>query len=228
MLIWSRGRTSLLEKYASRFSTLEKARPIISRCLASRVPGTAVFISPSAENVPPILMHHSERSRSLHETVILLTVERPPVPVVAQDGRWRMLPHGDGFYRLIVAFGYMEEPLLLPVLQQAAQASGIPLDLANTTFYVGHETIIVHDEATINRIPEAIFSYLNRNAVHDERRYGMPLIKSLRSELRSAFEPGSSIGVHPWGRGSVSSQWPLRPFGNRHAADSPSASNPRT
>src|SRR5262249_25049519 len=78
------------------------------------------------------------------------------------------------FYRLIVAFGYMEEPLLA-VLQQAAQASGIPLDLANTTFYVGTETIIVHDEATIHRIPEAIFSYLNRNAVHDERRYGMPL-----------------------------------------------------
>jgi KUP system potassium uptake protein len=175
MLIWSRGRTSLLEKYASRFSTLENARPIIGRWLASRVPGTAVFISPSAENVPPILMHHIERSRSLHETAILLTVERPPVPVVAQDARWRMLPQGDGFYRLIVAFGYMEEPLLLPVLEQAARANDIALELATTTFYIGHETIIVHDEATLNRIPEAIFSYLNRNAVHDERRYGMPL-----------------------------------------------------
>jgi KUP system potassium uptake protein len=86
-----------------------------------------------------------------------------------------MLPLGDGFYRLIVAFGYMEEPLLMPALRQAAKASGIPLDAADTTYYVGHETIIVHDEATINRIPEAIFSYLNRNAVHDERRYGMPL-----------------------------------------------------
>jgi K+ transporter len=24
-------------------------------------------------------------------------------------------------------------------------------------------------------VPEAIFSYLNRNAVHEERRYGMPV-----------------------------------------------------
>jgi KUP system potassium uptake protein len=175
MLIWSHGRTSLLEKYASRFSTLEKSRPIIERWLATRVPGTAVFISPSAENVPPILVHHIQRSRSLHETVILLTVERPPVPVVMEDARCRMTPLGDGFYRLVVAFGYMEEPLLLPVLHQAAKCSGMPLDLADTTFYIGHETIIVQDQATINRIPEAIFSYLNRNAVHDERRYGMPL-----------------------------------------------------
>jgi KUP system potassium uptake protein len=175
MLIWSHGRTSLLQKYASRFSTLDKARPIIDRWLATRVPGTAVFISPSAENVPPILVHHVERSRSLHETVILVTVERPPVPVVADDARWRLHSLGDGFYRLVVAFGYMEEPLLCPVLRQAAQASGIPLEPADTTYYIGHETIIVPDEAKINRIPEAIFSYLNRNAVHDERRYGMPM-----------------------------------------------------
>jgi KUP system potassium uptake protein len=175
MLIWSHGRTSLLEKYASRFSTLDKARPIINRCLATRVPGTAVFLSPSADHVPPILVHHVERTRSLHETVILLTVEEAPAPVVAEDARWRMHAVGDGFHRLIIAFGYMEEPLLLPVLHRAAQASGIALDAADTTYYVGHETIIVQDEATINRIPEAIFSYLNRNAVHNERRYGMPL-----------------------------------------------------
>jgi K+ transporter len=34
---------------------------------------------------------------------------------------------------------------------------------------------VVRDEATFNRIPEAIFSYLNRNAVHEEKRYGIPL-----------------------------------------------------
>jgi KUP system potassium uptake protein len=175
MLIWSHGRTSLLEKYASRFSTFDKARPSIARALATRVPGTAVFLSPSADYVPPILVHHVERSRSLHQTVLLLTVDQQPVPEVAEDARFRMHPLGDGFYRLVVFFGYMEEPLLLPVLFRAAQTSGILLDAADTTYYVGHETIIVHDKATLNRIPEAIFSYLNRNAVHDERRYGMPL-----------------------------------------------------
>jgi len=175
MLIWSRGRTMLIERYASRFSTLDKARPIIARSLSSRVPGTAVFISPSAEHVPPILMHHVERGRSLHETVILLTVEQADVPVVPEQSRSRFSVLGDGFYRLVISFGYMEEPLLLPVLEASTRAHGIPLNTAETTYYVGHETIVVRDEATINRIPEAIFSYLNRNAVHEEKRYGMPL-----------------------------------------------------
>jgi K+ transporter len=34
---------------------------------------------------------------------------------------------------------------------------------------------VVKDEARLNRIPEAIFSYMNRNAVHEEKRFGMPL-----------------------------------------------------
>jgi KUP system potassium uptake protein len=175
MLIWSRGRTALMEKYASRFPTLDAARPILARWLSSRVPGAAVFLSPSADHVPPILVHHVMRSRSLHETVILLTVQQATVPVVPEQSRSQLSDLGDGFYRLVISFGYMEEPLLLPVLEAATRAHDIPLNVADTTFYVGHETIVVRDEATINRIPEAIFSYLNRNAVHEEKRYGMPL-----------------------------------------------------
>jgi KUP system potassium uptake protein len=186
MLIWSHGRRSLLETYASRFSTFDKARLLIDRWLATRVPGIAVFFSPSAENVPPILVHHVARSRSLHETVIMLTVEHPPVPVVADDARWRLKSLGDGFYRLVVSFGYMESPLVIPVLQEAAKATGIALDSTDTTFYVGYENIIVQDQATINRIREAIFSYFNRNAVHDEEQYGMPLdqVVEIGAQLR--------------------------------------------
>jgi KUP system potassium uptake protein len=175
MLIWSHGRTMLMEKYAKRFSTFDTARPIIVRACVSRVPGAAVFLSPSAEHIPPILVHHVQRTRSLHETVILLTVQQANVPVVAEASRARLVELGDGFYRLVVAFGYIEEPRLLPALESAIRAHGLSIDVADTTYYVGHETIVVRDEATINRIPEAVFSYLNRNAVHEEKRYGIPL-----------------------------------------------------
>jgi KUP system potassium uptake protein len=174
MLIWSRGRTALLERYSSRFSTLEKAKPFIHRWLSSRVPGCAVFLSPSPDHVPPVLVHHVERSRSLHETVVLLTVEQASVPEVPAESRYQLSALDDGFYRLIVSFGYMEEPLLLPVLREVANAERIPLCSDTVTYYIGHETIVTKDAASINRIPEAIFSYLNRNAVHEERRYGMP------------------------------------------------------
>ncbi len=80
MLIWSRGRTALMEQYSSRYPTLEAAKPMISRSLCFRVPGTAVFLAPSPDHVPPILVHHVERSRTLHESVVLLTVQKASIP----------------------------------------------------------------------------------------------------------------------------------------------------
>jgi KUP system potassium uptake protein len=138
------------------------------------VPGSAVFIAPSADHVPPVLVHHVERSRSLHDTVVLLTVRELPTAEVAPESRYSLTTLGDGFYKLIVFFGYMEEPLLVPVLQAVSQSERIPLDPDNATYYIGHETIVASNEGNISRIPEAIFSYLSRNAVHEERRYGMP------------------------------------------------------
>jgi K+ transporter len=51
----------------------------------------------------------------------------------------------------------------------------VAVNSAETTYYVGHETIVVKDEASIHRIPQAIFSYLSRNEVHEEKHHGMPL-----------------------------------------------------
>jgi KUP system potassium uptake protein len=174
MLIWSRGRTALLERYTRQFSSLEKAKPSIERSLCSRVPGSAVFLAPSANHIPPVLVHHVERSRSLHESVILLTVLEMSIPEVAAESRYQLTALGEGFYKLLVHFGYMEEPLVLPVLRAVAQAERIPFNADDATYYIGHETIVASDEGSISRVPEAIFSYLNRNAVHEERRYGMP------------------------------------------------------
>ncbi len=175
MLIWSRGRTALMERYFTRFPTMEAARPLLNRWLCSRVPGSAVFLAPTAEHVPPVLMHLVERSRSLHQTVVVLTVMERPIPEVPPESRYQLTELGEGFYKLVVWFGYMEEPLLLPVLHEIATAEGIPLDVNKATYYVGHETIVASEVGSISRIPETIFSYLNRNAVHEDRRYGMPL-----------------------------------------------------
>jgi KUP system potassium uptake protein len=173
MLIWSRGRTALMEQYSRRYSTFEKAKPLIHRFLASRVPGSAVFLTPDPDHVPPVLMHHIERSRALHETVVLLTVKESTTPAVPPDSRSQVEALGEGFYKLSVSFGYMENPLIIPVLRALAHTGRIPFKFEDATYYIGHETIIAKTGG-VQRVAEAIFSYLNRNAVHEERRYGMP------------------------------------------------------
>ena len=59
------------------------------------------------------------------------------------------------------------------MLRAIATTGALRCDVDDATFYIGHETIIAK-EGGLHKVPEAIFSYLNRNAVHEERRYGMP------------------------------------------------------
>ena len=44
----------------------------------------------------------------------------------------------------------------------------------------------MRDQSIVNRLPETIFSYLNRNAVHDEEKYGIPLeqVVEISAQLR--------------------------------------------
>jgi KUP system potassium uptake protein len=174
MLIWSHGRTAVIDRYSSQFGPWEKEWPRLRGHVASRTPGGAVFLAPSVEHLPPVLVHHVERTRALQETVILLTVVDTPVPEVAEADRSKVEKLADGFWRITVSFGYMEEPLLMPLLRLLAVEHSIPLDVDTATFFIGHSTILPDEGGRLSHIPEAIFAYLKRNAVQEELRYHVP------------------------------------------------------
>ena len=81
---------------------------------------------------------------------------------------------GDGFWRVDCRFGYMEEPLVVPLLATIVAEHQIPLDVAAATYFLGHATIVAGTGGWMSHIPEAIFAYLKRNAVQEERRYHVP------------------------------------------------------
>jgi KUP system potassium uptake protein len=187
MLIWNRGRTFLEERYATRFPTFEVARQEIEHCLAQRVPGTAVFIAPSRDHVPPILVHFAERCRSLQERVFLLTVCTEVIPKMPPDERCEILELGDGFWRVALHFGYMEHPHVVEALSAAFSAAHLPLDLSEVTYYVGHETLTSTKTSRMNKIAESIFSYLQRNAVDVVSTFCLP--------ARQVVEIGTQIDL---------------------------------
>src|SRR5262249_26367545 len=130
MLVWNRGRTLLAERSRTRFESWNSACALVQQKLATRVPGTAVFMTSTSDMLPGTLVRHVERSRSLHETVILVTVRIVGSPVVSESERCRVerLPgeSGEYYHRVIIQFGFMEEPHVIPVLKKAVRAAEIP------------------------------------------------------------------------------------------------------
>jgi len=174
MLIWSRGRTMLMETYSDQHGPFEAEWPRLRPLVVARVPGCAVFLATSRDHLPPVLVHHIRSTRALHEAVVLLTVTDSPCPEVPPSDRTTVERLPDGFFRIDVRFGYMEQPLLIPHLRAAAARHGLPFNLDAATFFIGHTTIVADRTQDWAFIPEAVFAYLERNAVREDQRYGLP------------------------------------------------------
>ncbi len=174
MVIWNRGRTLIAHQYRLRFPNKKSAQDRVDARLAARVPGTAVFMASNADMLPPVLVHHVERSRALQQTVVLLTIQILGSPVLEEDVRYSVTHLEDGFHRIIVKFGFMEEPNVLPILERAVQENGIPFGERDVTYYLGRENFIASSKGRMGAVAETIFSLLQKNAVAADRYFGLP------------------------------------------------------
>jgi KUP system potassium uptake protein len=175
MLIWSKGRTLMVERFTKKFPSFADALPQIEEQLVARVPGAAVFLASSTEHMPPSLMRLVERGRALHESIILLTVVNSDTEAEVPEARRAELTSlGHGFYRVIVRIGFMEQPSVHAILQRVTFEHGVRFVEAEVTYYLGRETLLAGGEGRMGRIAETVFGYLQRNAVAADRHFGIP------------------------------------------------------
>jgi KUP system potassium uptake protein len=174
MVVWKRGRAFFLEAISGRVPPLDTfLGDLDAKCLA-RVPGTAVFLTSSSTHTPPVLVHHVQHNKVLHETVILLTVHTLHVPrVSAQESiAWKDLGHG--FHRLVVKSGFMQSPNIPALLAFAAARHTLTIDFEDITYYLGRETFLATDEGKMGRFTETIFGFMSRNATPATAYFGLP------------------------------------------------------
>lgn len=174
MLIWSKGRTLVVEQYNDRFPTLDDALPLIRKRLVGRAPGTAVFLASSTTRVPPILMHQVERLWVLHERVILLTIKTTDGATVPAEQRVQVLPVDDQFCRVTASYGFMEHPDVPQILEEVRAKGGAAYLEGDITYFLGRETILAKDTGRMGRVAESLFALLSRNAIAADRDFNIP------------------------------------------------------
>ena len=88
-----------------------------------------------------MLLHHLKHNKVLHQTVVIMSIEGDEVPQVPPDERLTVENLGDGFYKVVGRFGFMETPKV-PALLALAEAHGLRARPAETSFYLGRETLL--------------------------------------------------------------------------------------
>ena len=141
MATWRRGRGLLSERQRLSATRLEPFLDSLFAHPPSRVPGTAVFLAPSAGAVPSALLHSLKHYKVLHERVIFLTVDFASDPWVPEAARVTCESLGHECFRVLVRFGFMDRPDLEEALE-LCRARGLEVEMMDTSFFLSRETIV--------------------------------------------------------------------------------------
>ncbi|MFO0759984.1 MAG: KUP/HAK/KT family potassium transporter [Byssovorax sp.] len=174
MVTWKKGRALLGRSVARRAPKIADFLGDLDQRCRSRVPGAAVFLTSSAQETPPVLAHHVEHTKTLQETVVLLTVVTEHVPRVDDAESLSVSELGRGFFRLVVRSGYMQYPSIPSVLARAAAEGKLALRPEETTYYLGRESFLATAKGDMGPIAESLFGFLSRNAASATAYFGLP------------------------------------------------------
>jgi KUP system potassium uptake protein len=159
---WSKGRMLMIERLRQAAMPV-KVFIASAANSASRVPGTAVFMTSSPEGVPHALLHNLKHNKVLHERVILLTVKIVDQPYWPHADRETREELGRGFYRLVLRYGFMEE-VDVPAALKRVHECGADFKMMDTSFFLSRQTLLPSDRPGMMIWREKLFAWMLRNA----------------------------------------------------------------
>ena len=172
MITWREGRKSLAELLTPRL-TMDLFLKDIAQKNPYRIPGTAVFMSVNPTGVPVALLHHFKHHKVLYEQVILLSIVTQDHPRVNPKERLSLEEFGQGFFRITAHYGFMETPRV-PEIMALAGRLGVKTQIADTTFFLGRESLFTTGKSRMAQWRKVLFSMMSRNAMNPTNFFDIP------------------------------------------------------
>jgi KUP system potassium uptake protein len=164
MVVWHVGMAATAERLHEAVVPIGKFMKKIKKDQIPRVPGTAVFLTRTQQDVPPVMVWHLRHNRALHQHLFVLTVNTQSVPRIKEAERLTFDEIAPNFWRGSALYGFIERPNI-PALLEKAHIRGCNIDLDDITYYVGHETVIPRSDGKGQpRWLEALFAFMQRNS----------------------------------------------------------------
>lgn len=173
MVTWKSGRERLTKQMRSGELPTERFIGSIADHPQRRVPGTAVYLFSDLGMTPPPLLANLRHNEVLHETVLIVTVQWTARPRVPRARRVTVHDLGEGFYQILLLYGFFETPEVPRALSEFAIAD-FGFDPEDAVYVVGNESVIPRQGRSFLALRDHLFSLMHRNATSPVRFFGLP------------------------------------------------------
>ena len=173
MQTWKIGRIEIFKRVYGNNVTESELTSIGRSKHVTRVAGSAVFMVGSPEGTPVALLHHVKSNRCLHQTVVLLSILTEEVPSVPVADQLTVREIGEGFWRAVGRYGYMQSPDVAGLMGRIRE-HGVPINPQTTTYFFNREMIISGGDARMWEWQKSLYALLSRNARPVKDYYQIP------------------------------------------------------
>ncbi|HEX8154491.1 MAG TPA: potassium transporter Kup [Thermoanaerobaculia bacterium] len=173
MSTWRMGRRILSARLATQTMSTDDFLRDLGNNRIPRVPGTAIFMSRNPDGIPTTMLHNIKHNKVVHKNVVLLTVEIEETSHLGDEERSAWMELGHGVYRLVLRFGFMEDPDI-PAALAKLEKPLCSLNPMTTSFFLGRETLIPTSQPGMAIWREHLFAWMMKNASSASTFFSLP------------------------------------------------------
>ncbi|MEH6654158.1 potassium transporter Kup [Loktanella salsilacus] len=174
MITWVRGSRIMQEK--SRADSVPLATLITSLNGSehlAHVNGTAMFLTAESVVAPPALLHNLKHNQVLHERNYIVTVATSNAPHVPPNEQVVIEMLTDGFTRVFITFGYMDDPNVPRALMMARKL-GVKFEIMATSFFINRRSYKLSEKSAMPGWQQRLYVAMTKTATNAPAYYHLP------------------------------------------------------
>ena len=173
MTTWKRGRAILADRLAESALPIAELPAKLAALAPLRVKGTAIYLTRDPRFVPHALVLNLHHNKVVHERIVFLGMFTEGVAYIPDHDRVEIETLAPNVLRVSAHHGFAEDPEVPAVIARCRQM-GLEIDPAQTTFFVGRETLLATERPVMAIWRERLFARLSRNARRATRYFNIP------------------------------------------------------
>ena len=173
MATWRTGADAIRESYVARREPVDAFVARLKRDNIARTPGVAIFLARAEDAIPSLITDYVQTTGALHQSVIILTVVFEETPRVAADERSAVFHLSDDIWRVVLRFGFVEDPNLPAALAQVKDLN-CAADVTHAVYFGARDLVVGKPGGRLRGVRLVVFAWLFRNGVKTVDRFHLP------------------------------------------------------